>query len=296
MEQEASALRSRVQFEQFFSRELAEELRRNPAILEGEERDVTVLFADIRGFSRLAQRVGPRDYYRVAQEILSRLTQRVQDEHGIIVDYTGDGLLAMWNAPFHHLDHASRACRTALAMVTDLDQLVESWKGLPAESLDIGVGVNTGTALVGNTGTPLKMKYGPRGHVVNLGSRLEGATKHLGVRVIISASTRQTIDPSITVRRLGKARLVGIADPVELYELVDANLTEESRRRLTRYETALALFEVGDFGAASLALQEILRESAGDIDLPTFQLLSRVIPLQKNAPADFDSVLRLDTK
>ncbi len=193
---EADAVRNRVQFEQFFSRELAAELERNPSLLEGQERELTILFADIRGFSRLAQRLAPRDYYRIAQDVLSCLTEQVHRHGGVVVDYTGDGLMAMWNAPFEQKDHARRAIASALAIVAELPTIQNRWKEQTGGVLDLGIGLNTGPALVGNTGTPFKLKYGPRGHHVNLGSRIEGATKHLGVRIIASASTIQSPEQS----------------------------------------------------------------------------------------------------
>ena len=295
LDREAAAVRSRVQFEQFFSRELSEELGRNPTLLEGREREVSVLFTDIRGFSRLAQKLGARQYYRMAQDILSQLTQRVQETRGVVVDYTGDGLLAMWNAPFDQPTHAVEACRTALAMASDLPALGKTWEGMAGGLLDIGIGINTGPALVGNTGTPQKMKYGPRGHTVNLGSRVEGVTKQFGTRIIISQTTRDAIGDAYPVRRLGKVQLAGLLEAVDLYEIC-AEVTADQARRHERYEKALTLFEAGRFAEAAERLRGNLAELTGELDVPTFQLLARVIQCQKSPPANFDPKWVFDQK
>lgn len=295
LEREAEAVRSRVQFEQFFSRELSEELGRNPTLLEGREREVSVLFTDIRGFSRLAQRLGARQYYRMAQDILSVLTQRVQETRGVVVDYTGDGLLAMWNAPFDQPTHAVEACKTALAMAGDLPGLRKTWEGTAGGLLDIGIGINTGPALVGNTGTPQKMKYGPRGHTVNLGSRIEGVTKQFGTRIIISQSTRDSIGDSFPVRRLGKVQLAGLLESVDLYELC-GEIREDQKKLHGQYERALSLFENAQFAEAAEKLRVNLAETSGELDVPTFQLLARVIQCQKSPPANFDPKWIFDVK
>ncbi|MBY0586094.1 adenylate/guanylate cyclase domain-containing protein [bacterium] len=292
---EAEAIRNRAQFEQFFSRELASELERNSTLLEGQERELTLFFADIRGFSRLAQKLAPRDYYRIAQDILSCLTERVQEAGGVVVDYTGDGLMAMWNAPFDQPDHARRAAQAALHIVADLPQLQQRWQKETGGLLDLGIGINTGPALVGNTGTPLKLKYGPRGHHVNLGSRIEGATKHFGVRIIASASAADHAGSTIRARRLGRARLAGLTEPVELFEIyADSALPIDSRR--SAYEGAYHEFEQGRFDESARILKSILADDEADLDVPTFQLLSRVIQCLKNPPALFDATWTLDSK
>jgi adenylate cyclase len=292
---EAEAIRHRAQFEQFFSRELATELERNPSLLEGQERHITLLFADIRGFSRLAQRLSPSDYYRIAQDVLSCLTEHVHQRGGVVVDYTGDGLLAMWNAPFDQPDHATRAALAALDIVDDLPPLQTRWFHQTGGLLDLGIGLNSGLALVGNTGTPFKLKYGPRGHHVNLGSRIEGATKYLGVRIIAAASTIQSASADVRSRRLGRVRMAGLSEPVELFEIY-AKATAPHDPRRDAYEAAFREFEQTHFDEAARILRSILADATEDLDVPTFQLLSRVIACLKNPPALFDPTWTLDAK
>ncbi len=123
VESEAQAARRRVQFEQFFTSDLVAALDRDPALLEGREREVTVLFADIRGFSAVSERLSPRLTCELIRDVMEHLTATIMESAGVVVDYIGDGLLAMWNAPLDQPDHAARACRAALAMRDGLPEL-----------------------------------------------------------------------------------------------------------------------------------------------------------------------------
>ena len=119
-QKEAEAARSRVQFEQFFSSALANQLQADPTMLDGRDCQITVLFSDIRGFSGLSERLAPAETCRLVGDVMERLTGRIVEHGGVVVDYVGDGLLAMWNAPVAQADHAVLACRAALAMIDEL--------------------------------------------------------------------------------------------------------------------------------------------------------------------------------
>jgi adenylate cyclase len=294
LEQEAEAGRLRVQFEQFFSADLARELQKNPRLLEGQQREVTVLFADIQGFTRMSQRLDPAEVCRLVTDVMERMTARVRECDGVLVDYSGDGLLAMWNAPADQPDHAARAGRAALAMLAELPGLDAAWHGRLGAPLRLGVGLNTGPALCGNMGTRHKFKYGPLGHAVNLASRVEGATRQLGVPLLVTGTTRERLGDGFAARRMGRVRLAGVADPVDLYELC-AEATPEWLARRDAYEQALALYEAGDWAGVCRALHPLL--AAGDHpDVPGLNLIGRSIEALKNPPERFDPVFDLRTK
>jgi adenylate cyclase len=293
---EAQAARRRVQFEQFFTPDLVAALDRDPALLEGREREVTVLFADIRGFSEISERLSPRLSCELIRDVMEHLTTRIVESAGVVVDYMGDGLLAMWNAPVDQPDHAALACRAALAMRDALPELNRRWESRIGKPLGLGIGINSGPALVGNTGSPKKFKYGPLGHTVNLGSRVEGATKHLGVGLLITGSTRERLSQSFATRRLCRARVVGIVGEVDLHELhAELESTAWQSRRET-YERALALYETGNWTEACEALFPLLTRASGTYDLPSLTLLGRAVECIKSPPAQFDPVLELKTK
>jgi adenylate cyclase len=299
LEREADATRLRVQLEQFVTPALARELERDPRLLDGRRRQVTVLFSDIRGFSRLAERLvaaEPADVCRLVAEVMDCLTEHVRAAEGVVVDYYGDGLCAMWNAPFEQPDHAARACRAALALLADLPRLSRRWQQRLGEPLSVGVGINSGAALVGNTGSRLKMKYGPFGHTVNLASRAEGATKHLGVPVLMTGATRALVGDEFAVRRVCRARLAGLAEPVELYELHGREAEPGWAQQRDAYEEALRLYEAGDAAAVCRAVAPLLAGREGRYDVPALHLLSRAVEQLKPAPAQLDPVWEITTK
>src|SRR5439155_6454070 len=199
---EADAARARVQFEQFFSSELAQALQVDSGILAAKERELTLLFADLRGFSRISERIGASETYALLSDILDRLTNQIMDHGGVVIDYYGDGLAAMWNAPTDVQQHADRAAQAALAMINDLPAINSQWSEKLGGTVRLGIGLNTGHAQVGNSGSRRRFKYGPRGHAVNLTSRVEAATKVLGVTCLVTAATRTALTLNLPLRRV----------------------------------------------------------------------------------------------
>jgi adenylate cyclase len=293
-----TASRTRVQFEQFFSPELVRELERDPDLLAGRTREVTILQSDIRGFSRLSEKLGPQDTCRLVQDVMERLSECVVEHGGAIVVYLGDGLLAMWNAPVPQPDHAARACRAALAMLGELPGLNARWQPVLGRPLALGIGVNTGPAQVGNTGSSRKFMYGPLGNTVNVASRVEGATKQLGVPVLITGSTRAGLGDAFLTRRLCQVRVVGIAGPVDLHELRGAGAPPDWLARRDQYEGALALFEAGQWSEALKGLFPLLGAAGAhdQYDDPTFLLMARARQCLKAPPPVFDPVMELTDK
>jgi adenylate cyclase len=261
MERETQAARMRTQFEQFFSAELARELERDPSMLLGREREITVLFTDVRGFSSIAERLDPRETFRLMSDVMDRLTQRIADFQGVVVDYYGDGIAVMWNAPTDQPDHATLAARAALALRAELPRLNDTWSALVGTPLDLGVGMHTGTALVGNCGSSRRLKYGPRGHVVNLASRIEQATKHFACPILMSGETASRLGPDLTVRRLCRVKLVGVTEPVELFELRDPSVAPPVDE--DRFRRAIGLYENGESRRAVEQLQALALEGDG---------------------------------
>ena len=293
---DAEAARQRVQFEQFFSRELAAELDNNPEMLTGHDCEVTILVSDVRGFSRIAERLGPRATCTMMGDILECLTARIHEEGGVVVDYVGDGILAMWNAPLPQRDHAARACRAALAMQGELTGLNERWSGAIGGPLALGIGVNTGMALVGNTGSKQRLKYGALGNTVNLASRVEGATKHLGVPILLTGATHSQLAGAFATRRLCRVRAVGIDTPVVLYELHGQTAHEDWRAERDAYESALDHYEQGRLSEACRALFPLLDGRAGRFDKSALALVSRSVEALRSGTTPFDPVINLDSK
>jgi adenylate cyclase len=297
LESEDLAARRQRQFMDFFSPELARELDRNPRLLDGERREVTVLFSDIRGFSRASERLGPEDTCALVRDVMERLTRRIREHQGVVVDYIGDAVLALWNAPADQLSHAALACQAALAMQEEVPGLNETWSDRVGGPLGLGIGLNTGPALVGNIGSRTRFKYGPLGHAVNLAGRVEGATKQVGVPILITGSTHDALgDHGFATRRLCKVAVVGIDGPVDLYELYAPAVDPAWRARRDAYEAGLRLFEDGALSEACQALQGLLDGPRGRHDMPTLTLVGRAIEHLRDPSRPFDPVLRLEMK
>jgi adenylate cyclase len=296
----AVASRARVQFEQFFSPELVRELERDPGMLEGRNQEVTILVSDLRGFSNLSERLGPANTCKLVRDMMERLTERIVEHGGVIVDYAGDGILAMWNAPARQEDHAMKACQAALRMLDELPGLNERWQEVVGGPLALGIGINTGPVQVGNTGSSRKFKYGPHGHTVNLASRVQDATKRLGLPLLITGSTRQQLaDNAFVTRRLCQVRVTGIAAPVMLYELHGEMATREWLARRDAYEAGLLQFESRQWAKACQTLIPLLQLSGegARYDTPTLRLMRRAWEcLESPPPEPFDPSMECNTK
>jgi adenylate cyclase len=293
LEQERAALSFQSQLEQFFTPELARQLATRPELLIGQDLEITALFCDIRGFSRITRNHGPTFTLDWTNDVLSTLSDCVLEHDGVLVDYIGDEMLAMWGAPEHQPDHAERACRAAIDMVNCLPALNERWQGPLGEAMGFGIGVNTGIARVGNTGSRRKFKYGPLGDTVNVASRVQGASKYFKSSLLITRATRDRLGPGFRVRRLGTACVVNITDPIELFELCSPD-QPNARELGSAYEEALVAFEAGEFRKTSRILGRVINVH-GD-DGPSFALLARAIACIVEEPLAFDPAFRLPGK
>ena len=287
------------EFAQYFTPDLARHLVRHPQELRtGRQIEVSVLFYDIVGFSRVSERLGPEATLKWLSQVLGVMSACVMDEEGVLVDYTGDQIMALWGAPKDQPDHASRACRSALAMLASLPALDAAWRSIIRDFTEVSIGISTGEAYVGNVGTERKFKYGALGNTVNLGSRVQGATKYVRAKALLTADTWQRLPAGSGIhgRRLGKTRVNNILEPVELYELAEPGQPGWDTLR-ERYERALACFESGGWQEAATCLTELLREHPGDG--PSLILLSRAVEqmLQNDStPKSFDPVWSLPGK
>jgi adenylate cyclase len=274
MEQERAALTARVQFEQFFTPELSRQLANRPDMLEGQDAEVTLLFCDIRGFSRISERLGPAKTVEWISDVMDVLSDCVLAHKGVLVDYIGDELMAMWGAPEKQSAHASLACQAALDMLSHLPALNERWQPALEEPFVLGLGINTGLAHVGNTGSRRKFKYGPLGNTVNLASRVQGVTKFLKTDLLISQFTHVHLGPQFQTRRICKAKVVNIEEPVDLYEVVASGQPSWPVLK-ENYEKALEEFEKKELRAAARILGRLVVEYQSDG--PSLVLLSRVV-------------------
>jgi adenylate cyclase len=264
LKEEQAALEARVRFEQFVTPQLAAQLERDPKLLEGRNADVTLLFADIRGFSRVSERLGPARTMAWIQDTMGALSDCVLAHDGVLVDYLGDELMAMWGAPVPQADHAALACLAARQMMQALEAINQRWQDELRGPVRLGVGLNSGVARVGNTGSRQKFKYGPLGDAVNVASRVQGATKYLGADCLITGETLKKLPSGASVRRLARVRVVNIDHPIDLYEII-AQAPLDWADRCTRYNEALTALEQDDLPQAGRLAQELVVDFPQDM-------------------------------
>jgi adenylate cyclase len=235
----------------------------NTGFVRTEQREVTMLFADMRGFTELAASL---ETVPIVCELLGHLmdylTEAVVHQHGQIVDYYGDGLMAMWNAPTNQPEHANLACRAALEMLRLLPEVTADWTGLIDSDLRLGIGVHTANVQVGNAGSKHHVKYGPRGPSVHVASRIEAATKELRVPFVATRSTIKQLSADFTANRVCRASLPGLRRPVDLFAVQDTAIAASQADVWRRYGEALTFFEDGHYRQAANVLANI--EPASD--------------------------------
>ena len=248
-------------FSSYVSAELVEEIVKNPDRLKlgGEKREVSILFSDIRGFTTLSESLSPEELVRLLNEYLAPMTRIVMEERGTLDKFIGDAVMAIYNAPLTVAGHAGHACRSALKMLERLGELNEEFSKRGVPRLEIGIGINTGEAVVGNMGADMRFDYTAIGDNVNLSSRLEGLNKYYGTHVLVSESTRSQAD-GFLFREVDLVRVKGKNEPVAVYELLSERPAFEPR-----FVQALAHYREQEFSLALPLFDEIAAESGDPV-------------------------------
>jgi len=210
-------------FSRYLSPDMVERLARSPESLRlgGELRELTILFCDIRGFTALSERLDAQRMTRLINGFFTPMTEAILAHGGTITRFTGDGIMAFWNAPLAEPAHAERACRAALAMMAALDRLNERLaRDEPAVGrLAIGIGINTGPCTVGNFGSQHRFDYSAFGDAVNVAARLENETKTYDSPIIIGSETAARA-PMLARMSIGRIHLRGREEPLEIFALL----------------------------------------------------------------------------
>lgn len=238
-------------FSSYVSPDLVKQIERNPdkLVLGGEQRELSILFSDIRGFTTVSEGLSPPDLVKLLNEYLSPMTRIVLEEHGTLDKFIGDAVMALFNAPLDVPEHATHACAAAVRMLDELASLNMEFAARGMNIIDIGIGINTGLAVVGNMGADIRFDYTAIGDSVNLASRLEGLNKYYGTHILVSEDTRnQVTDPSFSFREVDRVCVKGKLKPIVMYELITNH-----HHILPLFEQALDLYRNRDFnGAVSL--------------------------------------------
>jgi len=274
-------------FSSYVSPQLLEIITRNPDRLKlgGERREITVLFSDIRGFTSLSEKMKPEELVNLLNEFLTPMTEIILSQGGTLDKYIGDAIMAIFNAPVDVEKHADRACSSALGMVKALDGINHTFKDTFGVTLDIGIGINTGEAVVGNMGSRQRFDYTAIGDTVNLASRLEGLNKVYGTRIIISESTHSSLTEDFLTRVLDVVVVKGKKEAVKIYELMEN--TEDNRKRKNAFEKALEEYFAGNFESAMLLFEEV---SIRFGDKASAVFMKRCREMMENPPEDWKGI------
>jgi adenylate cyclase len=262
----------RSAFGQYLSPEVIRRLLVNPQLVEPRKTEITVMFSDIRGFTTISEKLDAQDLALFLNGYLSDMTKIVFDTQGTLDKYIGDAVMAFWGAPFEEPDHAANACNASLAMMKTVHAMQKQWEAGGKPKLDIGIGLNSGPASVGNMGSALRYGYTALGDTVNLSSRLEGLNKEYGTHILVNESTYATVqNAGFLFRELDIIRVKGKLQPVTIYELVGklSELEQESnyndlKQRLQDFAAARQLYRKRDWEQAQHAFQEILDRTPDD--------------------------------
>lgn len=253
-------------FSSYVSPELVSEILDDPGKLKlgGEKREISVLFSDIRGFTGISERFTPEELVEFLNRYLSPMTAIVLEEKGMVDKYIGDAVMAVFNAPVEVDNHAARACIAALRMKEALASFNSRWEGTGYPPVDIGIGINTGEAVVGNMGAELKLNYTAIGDTVNLASRLEPMNKEYSTTIIVSMYTREKAAGPFLFRELDSVRVRGREAPITIYELAGYSGKDPARELVCRrFEEALALYRGGGTGEALRIFEELKKDGDG---------------------------------
>ncbi|MBI5320805.1 adenylate/guanylate cyclase domain-containing protein [Bradyrhizobium sp.] len=296
--------RIRETFGRYIDPRVVEGLLDRPEVTltQGQRRTMTILFCDMKGFTAMSEGMTPQGLVKVVNCYLSTMSAPIRSHRGIIDKYIGDAIMAYWGPPFiDEADQARFACAAAVDMAervpslrTQLPELL-GMRAIPVEC-DIRIGIATGEVLTGSIGSEFMMSFTVMGDAVNLASRLEGANKLYGTRVLIAGATAAALGSAFELREVDRLTVVGQHVPQTIFEVMSRNgeLTPQQRQLRTRYGEALAAYRAARWDEARAAFNSALEISPGDG--PSLALLARIDLLAANPPADWDGSWHMEHK
>ena len=207
-------------FGQYVSPQVMDQVLRTGASLGGEVRRVTVLMSDLRGFTTISERLPPETVSEMMNEYFTAMVDVILTHRGLVQDFIGDAIMAVYGAPLDDPEHCWHAARTAVGMHAALAALNRRWEAEGRGPLAMGIAVHTGPAFAGTLGAPRKKKYAVLGDTVNLASRMEGLNRDLGTGILISGAVLAVLRDRTVVRDRGSVAVKGRTEPVEIHELL----------------------------------------------------------------------------
>jgi len=243
-------------FSQYIPPELVAEMDARPQgySMESDSRELTVLFSDVRGFTRISETLNPRDLSRLMNDFLTPMTRAIHAHRGTIDKYMGDCIMAFWGAPLADAEHAQHGLQAAFEMLAALKQMNPEFQRRGWPELSIGIGLNTGVMRVGDMGSEFRRAYTVMGDAVNLAERLQGLCRQYGAEIVCGEAVRAATGKFIFLE-LDRLRVRGRAQPVTIYEPLGLEDSMDARFKtwLARHQQALASYRAGDWDQAEAA-------------------------------------------
>lgn len=239
-------------FSHYVSPAVVREITKSPGALKwgGEKKDISILFSDIRGFTKLSTYLRPEQVALLLHEYMTDMTGVVFNNAGMLDKYIGDAIMALFGTPLPAAGHADKAVSCGIQMRSMLNDVNKKLNGLSLPSISIGIGVNTGEAIVGNMGSAMLFDYTAIGDNVNLASRLEGLNKYYGTTMLVSEFTFNKLSSKDSLFRLDRVVPSGVDKPIYLYALLPGEISNANEFRTT-YEQALSAYLEGRFTDAA---------------------------------------------
>jgi adenylate cyclase len=298
-------------FAQYMSPALVEQLAQSPEklVLGGEEREMTILFSDVRGFTSISEiyKHDPQGLTTLMNRFLTPLTNAILARKGYIDKYMGDAIMAFWNAPLDDKQHQLNACNAAVDMLEKIDELNNVREAEAADSgqafipINVGVGLNTGVCTVGNMGSDVKFNYSVLGDSVNLASRLEGQTKEYGFPIIVGSNTALAVKDQFAILELDFIMVKGKKEPEVIYAIAgreDVAQSERFQRLRNLTIEMLACYRTRDWDGALEAIARGRKtDEAHSLEYLYHLYEQRILSYKENPPPeDWNGAYQLLTK
>jgi len=285
-------------FGKYVSPVVIAQLIENPDLINlgGEKRNITIFFSDIRGFTTISEKLTPEELVHLLNEYLTEMTTIITQNQGLVDKYMGDAIMAFWGAPMDHPIHAEIACSSSLEMMKKLRELQVKWKKDGIPSFDIGIGLNTGNAIIGNMGSKNRFDFTAMGDNVNIASRMEGLNKMYGTNIIITEHTYKIVKDKFETRKLDAVRVKGKKKPILIYELLSRkdNLSKKQLDFVQNFEGGLELYFQKKWKHAIKSFQETLKIKDDEV---SHLFIKRCEEFVKNPPPkDWDGIWEMKGK
>jgi adenylate cyclase len=278
--------------------ELVDEMVKDPDAysMKATNRELTVMFCDMRGFTKMSEQMEPTQLQELLTGVFSRLTSLIRGNRGTIDKYMGDCVMAFWGAPVETPDHGHLAVKSAMEMANAVRDINADHRARGLPEIGIGIGLNTGTMCVGDMGSNIRRAYTVIGDAVNLGSRLEGLSKAYGVDIVVSETTR-ALSPEFAWQELDRVRVKGKEQAVAIFwPMAPAKrLTEEAGNELKTWQNFIKAYRAQNWDQADVLLINLMRMNAKKY---LYQLYSERVASMRLLPFDpeWDGATNFETK